>query len=161
MPSKNLVRRWRFLLAIAACGLTFGCGKREHWMTDTYPASGVVTVNGEKAEGAIVMLFPTSSPVDLRNSKPWGVVGVDGVYQLGTYEQRDGAPSGEYDVTLVWSTGLTPDRLKGAYSNPSRAVMQVTINSETNELPPIELSGVSVLAKPTGDSSLRSIGVNN
>lgn len=98
------------------------------------------------------MLFPSDGPVDVRNSKPWGVVNADGSYRLGTYELEDGAPPGEYDVTLVWSLGLGPDRLKGAHSVPEKAVMHVTISQTNNELPPIELSGVSVLPPPTARS---------
>ena len=130
---------------LIANGLMLGCSSKEHWMSDTYPASGTVKVNGQIAEGALVMLFPTGDPVDLRNSKPWGLVGSDGSYQIGTYEQGDGAPEGDYDVTLVWSAGLGPDRLRGAYSVPAKAVMQVTIAPGSNELPPIELENVSVL----------------
>lgn len=152
MSRISLNRLTCLALLCLTSGLACGCSRRERWMNETYPASGVVTVNGEKAEGALVMLFPAGGPVDVRNSKPWGVVNADGSYRLGTYELEDGAPPGDYDVTLVWTLGLGPDRLKGAHSVPDKAVMQVTIDQTSNELPPIELTGVSVLPPPPARS---------
>lgn len=159
MLMQDIARQLTILALLAVGTAAFGCSNREHWMTETYPATGTVTVNGEKAEGAIVMLFPAGDPIDQRNSKPWAQVDADGTYRLGTYDAEDGVPVGDYEVTLVWSGGLGPDRLKGAYSSPANSVMTVTIAPETNELPPIELEDVSVLAAPPESTNALTSGM--
>lgn len=159
MLMHDIARKLLVLSLLSVCALASGCSNREHWMSETYSATGSVTVNGEKAEGAIVMLFPAGEPVDKRNSKPWGQVDADGTYRLGTYDREDGAPVGDYEVTLVWSAGLSPDRLKGAYNSPAKSVMTVTIAPGTNELPPIELENVSVLPAPSGNANALTSGM--
>lgn len=145
MQRAYLIRWTAGLLACAAC---LGCG--EDWKAETYPATGKVTINGEPPEGAVVTLYPADEKVDKRNSRPWGIVQEDGTFTLKTYENGDGAPAGEYDVTLKWPwdvstpSGAMTDRLGGRFSRPEQSQWTVTIEEGENELEPIELSGVQV-----------------
>ncbi|WP_164102087.1 hypothetical protein [Candidatus Laterigemmans baculatus] len=135
-----------------ACLLLAGCGGDDAWHAETQPVQGKITINGQPPAGAVVTLYPTGAEFDVRESKPWGVVGPDGIYQLRTYEKGDGAPRGEYDVTIVWrenpSIPGSPDMLSGAYDEPTESQWSVTIEEDQTELPPIEVTGAKVAENP-------------
>lgn len=138
------------LLAIT-CGLVCcGCGG-EDWQAPTHPASGRITINGEPPVGAVVELHAVGGKPDVRNSRPWAVVRDDGSYSLTTYERGDGAPAGQYAVTVKWPPDVSQpslaDRLSGAYSQAERSRWTVTITEGANDLPPIDITGAKVLAK--------------
>ena len=136
--------RLALLLSLAA----LGCSNDEQWHAATQPVQGEISINGEIPSGAIVTLYPASEAVDIRESKPWGVVGDDGTYKLRTYNKGDGAPLGEYDVTFVWrenpSVPGSPDLLAGAYDEPAESQWKFTVESGQTQLPPIELTGAKV-----------------
>jgi hypothetical protein len=75
-------------------------------------------------------------------------VGADGTFQLTTYRTGDGAPEGEYFVTVIWpetrKSPLDPpgcDRLGGAWMRPGDASPRVTIGTTAGQsLPEIKLS---------------------
>lgn len=123
-----------------------GCG--ETWQTATYPAHGAITINGQPPEGAVVELQSVDEGADVRNSRPWGVVSADGTYSLTTYSTNDGAPVGEYVVTVRWPPTVDrpslADRLNSAFSTPDESQWQVTIVEGENELPPIAITGAKV-----------------
>lgn len=129
-----------------------GCGG-EDWKAETFPTTGSLLINGEPASGALVHLYPTGEAIDIRHSKPWAKVAPGGSFQLTTYEMGDGAPTGEYAVTIVWpedaSKPSTFDQLSRRYDKPNQSQWNVTIVEGNNELEPIALEGVK-LAKPDG-----------
>ena len=105
-------------------------------------------MNGIAPEHAMLMFHPLGEPVEQRKSVPWGIVKADGQYDVSTYVNGDGAPIGEYAVTLYWPVnphGPSPDRLKGRYANLEAPIVTVSIGNTGNDLPPIELTNVSVL----------------
>lgn len=137
------------LLGAAVCGACLGCG--EDWQAQTYPAHGRIAINGEPPVGAVVELHSTGEQPDVRNSRPWAVVQEDGSYILSTYERDDGAPPGEYAVTIRWPPDVSQpslaDRLGGAYSKAERSKWSVRISEEENEIPPIEITEAKVQPK--------------
>lgn len=148
-------RRMIAIPILAVCLTGAGCG--ESWKAKTYPAAGRVTVNGAAPEGARVHLHPISRQVDQRNSSPWGVVQKDGTFTLSTYETGDGAPPGDYKVTLRWP--FEPDkpdlgdRLGYAFMKPETSRWQVTIKDGDNQLPPIEVTGAVVARERAGKAA--------
>ena len=92
----------RFLLrsavATAFVGLfgLVGCSRSDG--LPTYPVAGTVRVNGQPAASALVTFHPLGG----QSSKPSGRVGDDGTFALTTREGGDGAPAGEYRVTVAW-----------------------------------------------------------
>lgn len=148
---------WLFSLALCMAALCMGCG--DDWRADTYPARGTITINGEPPEGAVVTFYPVGEDVDQRKSKPWAIVNADGSYTLQTYEQEDGAPAGEYQVTIKWPWDVTDmaqamtDRLGKAYSNPESSEWKFTIAEDDNELPPIEITGAKIQSKEQTNSA--------
>ena len=127
------------VLALAGCG-------GEAWHAATYPAGGVVSVNGTPPEGLVVELHSTGEKVDQRQSRPWGITDSSGHYELTTYEKNDGAPAGEYAVVLRWPPDINrpsfADRLEGAYSSVKKSPFRVTVAAEENEVPEIKVEGV-------------------
>jgi hypothetical protein len=134
------------LLAVAALALLIvGCSGRR----SVYPVSGQVFVGKDKkpAAGAMVTFHPVASdggPI----YKPNGYVDDHGRFTLTTYDSGDGAPAGEYTVTLEWvpakKSGFDAegtDRLKGAYNNPKAPKLpNFTVQSGgKNEVPVIQL----------------------
>src|SRR5437764_3720406 len=94
------------LAAMAAISLALvGCGKPVSSRTPVYKASGKISFEGQVPEGALVVLHPknASSPTALR---PTAHVQPDGTFQLTTYETGDGAPVGDYVVTVSWQRAV-------------------------------------------------------
>ncbi|TWT73228.1 hypothetical protein [Allorhodopirellula solitaria] len=137
------------LVAVAGlCVLSAGCGGGERWHTETSPVQGTVRINGQIPKGAQVTLHPTGGAVDVRESKPWGIVDENGVYVLRTYEKGDGSPTGEFQATVIWrvdpSVLGSPDQLGGAFENPADSEWMFTIDEDVTELPPIEIEDAKI-----------------
>jgi hypothetical protein len=125
--------------------LIAGCGGRRR----VTPVSGQVLAGAGKkpASGVMVTFHPVQDdggPV----YKPNGYVDSQGRFALTTYMQNDGAPAGEYVITLEWVPAKkTPfeadatDLLKGTYSDPKKSKLpHFTVqDGATNEVPPIYL----------------------
>lgn len=132
------------MLAITGCGAT---------EVRCYPVTGTVTVQHRPAAGAVVILHPRSDDPRLKTLRPYGTVDSAGRFSLNCLSQDDGAPAGEYAVTIQWEVadaapGATDDpesaqpvqdRLQGRYSNPETAILKVTVREEPTELPPFAL----------------------
>jgi hypothetical protein len=115
-----------------------------------YPASGQVTVNGQPAAGAQVAFYgATPELTGPGTPAPAATTDENGEYRLRSYDPEDGAPAGEFKVTVVWPEPIPPnvdqemyrpkDRLKGRYSHPDKSGLKMTVPEGGGELPPIEL----------------------
>lgn len=112
-----------------------------------HPVHGVVTFQKKPATKAVVVLRPVA-PGLLKDTLPHGEVGPDGTFRIGTYAVDDGAPTGEYIVTITWpETKLEPgggesiegDRLNGRYAEPTKSPWKVRIKEGKNELDPFRI----------------------
>lgn len=137
-------------LALAFCVLFAGCGG-DDWEVATYPAQGRILINGEPPAGAVLELHAVGDEPDVRNSRPWAIVQDNGSFTLTTYESGDGAPAGEYAVTVRWPPDVAQpslaDRLGGAYATVERSPSKVTISRGENLIPPIEIEKAKVQSK--------------
>ena len=76
-----------------------------------------------------------------------GRTGADGRFRLGTYDKTDGAPEGQYVVTVVHfplvQTGSDsvpgPNRLPKKYASPATTDLCVQIAKGVTTLPPLVL----------------------
>ncbi len=122
-----------------------GCGGGEEG-PPVYPVSGVVWVDGKPAAGAEVVFHSTQSDAG-RSPLTMAIVEPDGRFQPTTRLPHDGAPAGDYVLTVVWrQTRLEggeeiagPDQLHGKYSYPATSPLKAVIKEGENSLPPIEL----------------------
>src|SRR6185369_2750689 len=123
---------------LACCG---SCGKK-NGRVPVYPVHGQVIVGNKPAQNAFVVFHPAGaqSPQALR---PYGHAGADGSFKLTTFDADDGAPAGNYAVTVVWLAPGggedPPDLLKGRYRNPEASSLKATIQEKPTELPPFKL----------------------
>jgi hypothetical protein len=94
---------WRLaVVCVAALGLSAlaGCGSSS--AASTHKVSGKVTsVDGTPVKGAAVGFSGTGS----KAFSATGTTVDDGTYTLSTFEENDGAPEGEYSVSVTDSQG--------------------------------------------------------
>jgi hypothetical protein len=130
------------LLAGAAC---CGCSSGKDYVeVPFFPVCGELTVNGQPGAGAFIRFHPVT-PVGLsKGNKPFARAGADGRFAVTTYDTGDGAPAGEYRVTIIWpedpeARGPSPDRLNGRDAAPEKSELRVTIKEAENTLERWEL----------------------
>ncbi len=139
---------------IASIGLScllfgcFGCGP-DDGRVEVFPVHGQVLVNGRPAEGARIVFYPTAEPVPGQKvPTPSATTDANGEYQLDSYEAEDGAPAGDFKVTVVWPEPPPPnasgifdlkDQLSGRYSNSDTTPLSATVEDGGGEIAPFEL----------------------
>lgn len=149
--NETAARRWCRVLLYLGCLLLIaihsGCEKRIKRLP-VYQVSGKILVNGEPAEHAQISLQPIKTPAKgERVIIPNAVALADGTFNVGTYTGSDGAPAGEYSITVIWPTVTVeggeeifgPDRLKGFYRLPDNPLPKFTVQERDNEIPTIDI----------------------
>jgi hypothetical protein len=125
---------------------TIGCGKQNNHKP-VFQVSGRVTFRGEPMTGAVIGFHPLNVS-DLRAVHATSKADKDGHFSLTTYATGDGAPAGEYAVTIYWpgkrlkkvepnedeDEELPPDRLSRAYSDPKSAKLRGTVREQPNTI---------------------------
>jgi hypothetical protein len=109
-----------------------------------YPVEGTVRVNGQPAAAALVTFHPLRGEAGA--ARPTGRVGEDGRFVLTTRAGGDGAPAGEYRVTVVWTRAVAATKpvsdgdevpvrslLPATYSNPESTPLRATVKPGANE----------------------------
>jgi len=113
-------------------------------------AVAVVLVKGKPAAHAQVTFHPVNdnSPEAVH---PVGTVDEKGGFTLTSYQQGDGAPEGEYLVTVQWFLATKPrnasagddyttvNHLPARYGRPESSGLRATVRKGDNELPPFSL----------------------
>lgn len=130
------------LVLIAAVG----CGKDPNQLPVS-EVTGSVTYNGQPMRGASVSLIPAVPNPKLK-IPPFGEVKEDGTFAVTTYGGGDGAPPGEYKVTLTWSDNdpdSPSDLCKGRYASAKKPIATITVVEGENVVPPIELKGPAIV----------------
>lgn len=128
------------LVAVAVCAAA-GCGRGRKAV---YPVQGsLVDSEGKPIAGATVFFCPVENYFD-NHDKPGGFSDKDGKFTLTTYDNGDGAPAGDYVVTVEWrvpggdvprkKAQPFPDRLKGKFSDPSNSPLRATIAKGPNSI---------------------------
>ena len=83
--------------------------------------------------------------------RPHATVQSDGSFHLTTFATRDGAPVGDFALTVTWPGPRIkgqgedepgPDRLQHRYANPKKPAASVHVGTETTELATIDLKPV-------------------
>jgi len=146
MPrSRRRVVRGAITGALTALFVASGCAKRG-WL-ETYPVTGAVLVDGQPVKDVMVTFHPKEIVGD-RPYLPSGRTNENGEFNLATFVSGDGAPPGEYAVTIVWPVRHNPistlwegDKLNGRYSDRTKTTFRVTVQKEPLQLSPFELTG--------------------
>jgi hypothetical protein len=114
-----------------------------------YPVHGQVVDSGDKpAVGALIVFHPMGvRKDDVVTPRPVAQVDETGAFRLTSYTKGDGAPAGEYAVTIMWPAPRKnplepqgPDQLKGAYNDPSAPKIRFRVEEQPdNQVPLIKL----------------------
>jgi hypothetical protein len=126
-----------------------GCGKSDG-RVKVYPVSGKVSVRGTPAEGARVVFYPVSDELKKPGMPiPYGTTDNQGNFKLRSYDVDDGAPEGEYKISIIWLDSppgkadenplSAKDRLSGQYSNPQTSKLTAKVAKGGGEIPPFEI----------------------
>jgi hypothetical protein len=126
------------LLATFVIGLalTIGCSnseRAEEGQRPVHPVKGRVTVGGQPAAGAFVLLVPVNESSQPTDPRPRAEVQADGSFMVWTYAPDDGAPAGEYVVTITWEDRDIGDKLGGRFADPKTSTLRASVKEGTNE----------------------------
>jgi hypothetical protein len=140
----------KFFTTIALLTLiAFGCSKSDG-RVKVYPVSGKVLVRGTPAAGARVVFYPVSDELKKPGMPiPYGITDSEGNLKLRSYDLGDGAPEGDYKVSIIWLDSppekaeenpiSAKDRLSGQYANPQTSKLTAKVPKGGGEIPPFEL----------------------
>jgi hypothetical protein len=135
------------ILASLGAGLVFmnlaGCSDRGPNRAAVFPVEGRLLVSGQPAENAQLAFHPREGASG-GHLVPTAVTNPDGTFRLTTYSDGDGAPAGEYNVTVVWQNTSIPvdecentashDRLYGYYADPTKTQLHATVGPHSNAI---------------------------
>ena len=131
---------------IVAFFLLSGCARPGAKPTDRaalHPVSGTLTVNGIPAADAMIAFHPLIAS-DPATARPVALTDANGAFQLMTHVPGDGAPAGEYAVTVVWPDRSIPldeclgdlahDRLRERYADPAKTPWRIEVVAGNNDV---------------------------
>lgn len=140
---RRIVGQW---VLVGTGILLSGCGSSEESAVVVHPVQATVMYKGKPAGGALIALHPRQKgAVEVPN--PRGTVQPDGSVKFTTYQVNDGAPEGEYAVTVQWFQAVKrdgdtvpgPNVLPAKYASAKTTDLKATIAPGSNELPAIKL----------------------
>jgi hypothetical protein len=124
--------------------LLFGAGCSGDTNPPRWPVEGQVLFDGKPPVGAQVV-FHLAGNDSAGTLRPTGQVDSDGKFKLTTVAANDGAPEGDYDVTVEWweSKNDRPavNRLPARYQQSKRSGLHARITAGApNTLPTFKLA---------------------
>ncbi len=135
------------------CGSSNERGYIQHG-EDLYPVTGQILFEGRPASNATVILHrtevapptETESDEEVASLNPRGTCDRAGNFQLHTYAAGDGAPAGDFIVTVSWQDPENrgreenyPELLPKRYLLPQSSGLKAHIDSGETVLPPFVL----------------------
>ncbi|HXG10539.1 MAG TPA: hypothetical protein VNK04_12325 [Gemmataceae bacterium] len=148
MPTRlsSLSSSWRWVVLLSALGSLSCAGGNK-----LNPVKGQVFYKGQPLKGALVTFHPKGAVDEVSVVRPTGLTKEDGSFTLTTGNQ-EGAPAGEYIVTLICPEEVTPkrrtisteapdsrDRFQGAYADRTTSRLTAQIKPGPNQLEPFHL----------------------
>ena len=145
-----LSRGIRLALVFVAL-LVCGCGDGR---VPVYPITGKVEYEGKPAPFATVIFHPQNAPIANDALSPRATTALDGTFALSTYGVRDGAPEGDYRVTVSWQVPEgridpneldpdvmqdSPERIPKKYTRPNSTPIRLAITSDMRQLETFKL----------------------
>ena len=144
----SLIRRLALVCVIAAV-VASGVWAIDHWRLRaperplTHPVAGKLYVNGVPAGNASIAFHPIGAHA-AEIYRPVGRSKADGSFSLMTYAPDDGAPEGEYVVTILYVDPTQPydecgdvtthDVLKGRYLDATKSELRARVVPGSNDI---------------------------
>jgi hypothetical protein len=145
MRARTRLIAWVWSLVVLALP---ACGHKSDDRPLCFPVRGQLFYNGKPMVGASVIFHALPlNRASSRTNMPAARVDKDGSFQVTSYDLHDGAPAGDYAVTVFWSgeSGRpAPDLLRNRHSDPNRPVAKVAVQAADVQLDPIQLKGPPV-----------------
>jgi hypothetical protein len=137
---------WRWLALLSALGCLSCAGK-----DSLNPVQGKLLYKNQPMSGALVT-FHRKGADEVSAVPSTGLVKEDGTFTLTT-GQNEGAPAGDYVITVIWPEEVGPkgkkvistappeshDRLNGVFANAANSSLKVQIKNGVNQLEPFQL----------------------
>jgi hypothetical protein len=130
----------RFVLpALALVALVFaGCGEEEN-RVKTHTVRGKLTDGSKPLAHAQVVFHPVGGTAE--SPKPHGKTDANGEYTLTTYDGNDGAPAGQYKVSVeLWKTVSADagpvNQLPAKFADPDKSGLTATVTAGPTDLQP-------------------------
>ena len=128
-----------FVLSLAALCSACSSGRKP-----VHPVRGQIVVDGKPAAQAQVVLHPAEGDKD--EPHPAGQTDDQGYFTLTSYRNGDGAPEGNYFVTVTWFRVFNGGRevvrynvLPPRYLSPQSSQLRVSVAKGNNDLTPLQL----------------------
>ncbi len=133
---------------IPALSIAFCLGCTDSMSIPCYPVSGVVLIDDKPLAEAEVVFHPLTE-LERKFPKPIAQTDAEGRFRLTTSQPRDGAPAGDYLITVEFreqrlageelvrdGVNLLPPR----YASPTESGLRFSVTtSPSNEVPPLRL----------------------
>jgi hypothetical protein len=106
----------------------------------THPVEGKLLLDGKPFQGATVAFYRYNKDTERYNHVCDGRTDEKGRFQMTTYYRFDGAPAGEFIVTVTKGQGYDEDgepvknQLPAAYATPAKSALRFTIKEGTNDV---------------------------
>jgi hypothetical protein len=135
----------RLAAAALLAATAAGCGKAEPEHVAVFPTKGKITFKGQPTVGATVLLY-AKTPQE-KVPAPRASVAPDGTFKLSTFKTGDGAPEGEYVLTVKWYKPVKngsdvvsgPNVIPAKYTQAQSSTIVVRVAAGENSLDPIRL----------------------
>lgn len=104
MHTEERKSSWQAICTAIAVVLLVGCGETERFKNRkaVYPVAGQFLVGGAPANGALIAFHPAGESGTGRALPSRATTDAEGRFELTTYATSDGAPEGEFVVTVYW-----------------------------------------------------------
>ena len=137
--------RLPFVLSLLTPLAFVGCGDSAPLTVATYPVEAPITFQGKPTPGAFVAFHPVTPTENV--PAPRGVVTREGQLQVSTFNGGDGAPEGEYVLTVQWGRPVKqgdeivpgPNVIPRKFASPQTSNLRIRIAAGDNKLEPIRL----------------------
>ena len=141
----------RTIALVALLLPTAGCGSSQNRdRVPVFPTKGSVKLEGTSPKGALIVLHPKrgKQASDGNAIRPYATIHSDVTFELTSYDSNDGAPAGEYSVTVELrkvikypngGAGPGPNLVPKKYTKPDTSPLLVQIQPGLNDLPPLVL----------------------
>jgi hypothetical protein len=122
-----------------------GCDQGNKDRVTVHPVQGTIQYRGQPMEGAFVSLHPKNGVE--RAPTPRATVAKDGSFIVTTYDGNDGAPEGDYVVTVQWYRSIRigndlvggPNMLPQKYGSAQTSDVRIHVAAGQNQLNPIQI----------------------
>ena len=144
-PTEQSSRRTAVVMAAALMLMGAGCSRGDKNRLAVHPVQGAIQFRGQPIEGAFVTLHPKNETEGLPT--PRATVAKDGSFVVTTYDGNDGAPEGDYVVTVQWYRPVRqgndlvggPNVLPAKYASAQTSDVRIRVAAGENHLHPIQL----------------------